>query len=279
MPVQIKTQCGCVGSVGDGAPAFPTISQTWNGNLKGSQWELGFDDASVCDTGIKVYKSVGGNIDDTTMLYANVQAATQSCKSGVDRRVVSHDRQDVSDAANVGDTATYCIKSSNQIDFDSANSCVDGVIQFAGRVSGFVKTSGGEATVNAKVWLHTPSWDGWEEYADAPNGYGFKDSIPSIASTDTSVTSTVPECKNKCINNTNCVAFERKQISASVFSCNFYGPWGSDFREGTSSTTRQFAGKKLENWMGWCFLQFQPNLFLFVFFSNPRNDRILLNRF
>jgi len=234
--------------VGNGAPAFPTILQTWKGNFKGSQWELGFDDVSVCESGIKIYKSVGGNSDGTTTESVDVSAADQSCKSDVVRRVISSTRQDVSATANVGDTTTYCILSSDKDNYNSENSCVDGTIQFAGRVSGFVKTSGGEATVNAKVWLRTPSWDGWDKYADAPSGYGLKDSIPSIASTDTSITSTVSECKNKCINNTNCVAFERKQISASVFACNFYGPWSSDFSflAGPESTEYEFSGKKLE---------------------------------
>ena len=78
-PLRIQSQCGCVGSIGNGAPVNPTIVQSWDGNLKGSQWELGFDDASVCDTGIKVVENIAGGTE--RMRDVTVQAKEQTTES------------------------------------------------------------------------------------------------------------------------------------------------------------------------------------------------------
>ena len=232
-----------MGSIGNGAPVNPTIVQSWDGNLKGSQWELGFDDASVCDTGIKVVENIAGGTE--RMRDVTVQAKEQTCKPGFNRRVVSQERQDVSSSAGIGDTMTYCMISSDKQTYNSERACVIGVINWAGRVTGFIKTTSGEAVINCKVWIEADTWDGWEQVS-VSSGTGFKDSVPRIADIGAALPTDVnlAQCKARCIDITTCVAIERTEESTTTSSCRFYGPWGRNFREGEGdgSTTAQFAG-------------------------------------
>ena len=241
--LRIQSQCGCVGSVGNGAPVNPTMVQSWDGNLKGSQWELGFDDASVCDTGIKVYSTNAGGTEQTNDVA--VQATEQTCRPDFNRRVVSSERQDVPSTAGIGDTMTYCLVSSDKALYNSERACVNSAINWAGRVNGFVKTTSGEAVVNCKVWLEADTWDGWSD-VDVLSGIGFKDSVPKISNIGAALPTDVnlAQCKARCIDIPTCVAIERTEDSATTSSCRFYGPWSANFREGEGegSTTSQFAG-------------------------------------
>ena len=229
--LRIQSQCGCVGSVGNGAPVNPTMVQSWDGNLKGSQWELGFDDASVCDTGIKIFENNAGGPERTRDL--TVQANEQTCKPGFNRRVVSQERQDVSSTAGIGDTMTYCLVSSDKAEYNSERACINSAINWAGRVNGFIKTTSGEAVVNCKVWLEADTWDGWSD-VEVLSGIGFKDSVPKISDIGTALPTDVnlAQCKARCIDIPTCVAIERTEDSATTSSCRFYGPWSANFREG-----------------------------------------------
>lgn len=253
--IRLETQCGCVGSVGNGAPINPTIVQTWDGNKKGSEWELAFEDVSVCDAGVKVIESVQGG-DDKMRYIPGVQATTQNCLPGNDRQVIISERQAVSITAGIGEVSSYCLQSSDQGTYNSQRACVNGAVQWAGRVTGLVRTTTNEPVVRAKVWLTAPGvWNGWERIQSMPLGHGFKTSIPSIVEARQGLPSNVPleMCKERCINVTSCVALELRDDGTG---CSFYGPWapdlGSMFREGargsSGTTSVPYAGFPAETY-------------------------------
>lgn len=196
--LRIVTTCGCTGSTGDGSPMKVAVRQTWDQTpATGNQFEISFDDASICESGIKMYVGDSGSEQAS---YLAVTSPTQSCFTGRQTVLISQ-KHDISGGLALGSSVTFCLQASQTAvpTYDSSKTCSKSLVQWAGRLSGLVHTSTGSAVSNAKVYLTHASWDGWEETKPQEAYIGcFADDGNRMLDINRGVVSTWRECVDAC---------------------------------------------------------------------------------
>ena len=131
--LRVKSQCGCIGSVGDGTPTQLRVRQTWNqvSDPTGNQFQITFNDMSICENGINKY--VG---DESASSFITVPGVESCFAERIP--VVVGQLQDIQSSQALGSEVTYCLQASNLPNYQSEKVCATSVVQWAGKSLAFL---------------------------------------------------------------------------------------------------------------------------------------------
>eukprot|EP00949_MAST-11_sp_MAST-11-sp1_P001596 g1596.t1 len=213
----VKTGCGCKG-YNNGAPVSPNAVQSWSQDgltTYGNSWQFSWTDASACEAdGIGVRDPNKGNGNYVPLLGMN---GLPGCRIS-DNVVVATDpsmKQAISPGKMPGTEVEFCLfQYSSNSDFQSDETCVKKKLQWVGRVAGHVASLSGKEVAGAKVWLTSPTWDGWQVFPMTRVGDDGAQSLSSMQ------TNSIDTCKQACVTTPLCAAvqWEKRKTACKLFS-------------------------------------------------------------